>query len=798
MVVLLWGTGLVTGGLSDGPSASLLAKVGFGFEQWVGNRWWTPVTSMFWAGGLVQYLGSTLLIVVLCGFAERRIGTLRTTSIFLITQVLGTTVATAVGAIGAGTVRWWSDDLISTIAVSPSVGAVGIGLAASSALSVVWRRRLRLAVLLTVVMLVLYSGSLIDLSLLVSALLGLVIGASVLDRKEEIGVTPPSRVEGRLLVAMVLAASAIGPLVAAVSQTANGPLSVLQFLLVGYQPDVGDIETVCGDSGAVLECQRLRAEIRMSGLGSILLSIVPSLLLLVLAEGLRRGRKFAWWATAGLNVALVGLGAVLLTSYPEEPGPRSVQDWIQTLVPLSQPLVVLILLVVTRAKFDVSAPPGTYRRFAALTAEALLICSVVYSWGAYLLSDQFEPHATIGAILADLPTRLAPPGYLGVMEAAVLPRGWLATVLHQWIGVIFWFVVLAGGLITFRKAIVERRVADNARARNLLDSHGETSMSHMITWRGNEYWFTEDGKTVVAYRVISSVALTTGEPIGPSGAKAAAAQEFSRFCARNGWTPCFYGITDRLRRELESWRTVQVAEETVVPLEELEFRGKKWQDVRTAMNKARKFGVAAEWLSYQDAPAWMTEQVKALSRAWLADKGLPEMGFTLGGLGELADPDVRCLVAVDEQRHVHGVTSWLPVRKDGRIVAWTLDFMRRGPDAFPGVMEFLIASMVVRCRQEGVGYISLSGAPLARLERGEQTEPLQRLLDVVGKTLEPVYGFRSLLAFKAKFQPAYLPLYMAYPEAAALPNIGNAIAKAYLPKITPSQTIWLLGKLITR
>lgn len=536
----------------------------------------------------------------------------------------------------------------------------------------------------------------------------------------------------------------------------------------------------------------------MSGFGSALMSVVPVVLLLVLAEGLRRGRKFAWWATIALNVALVGLGAVLLTSYTDEPLPRSTADWVQTLAPLVQPVAILVLLVVTRAKFDVSAPRGTYRRFAGLAAKALLICAVVYVWGAYLLRDQFEPTATIGGILTDLPTRFAPPGYLGAIETAVLPNGWLATMLHQWIGVVFWLVVLTGGLITFRKAIVERRASDRARARELLESHGGTSMAQMITWPGNDYWFTPDGQAVIAYRVISSVALTTGEPVGAPAARSAAAQEFSRFCVRNGWTPCFYSITDDLRQDLPSWNSVQVAEETVVPLKGLEFKGKKWQDIRTAMNKAKKSGVTAEWLSYADAPPWMSGQIKALSREWLADKRLPEMRFTLGGLDELADPDVRCLVAVDDKLHVHGVTSWLPVRDEGRIVAWTLDFMRRGPDAFPGVMEFLIASMVVRCRDEGSDYLSLSGAPLARLDRDGQTAPLQRLLDVVGKTLEPVYGFRSLLAFKAKFQPTYLPLYMAYPRVAALPSVGNAIAKAYLPRITFRQALQLIGKVIIR
>jgi phosphatidylglycerol lysyltransferase len=217
--------------------------------------------------------------------------------------------------------------------------------------------------------------------------------------------------------------------------------------------------------------------------------------------------------------------------------------------------------------------------------------------------------------------------------------------------------------------------------------------------------------------------------------------------------------------------------------------------VRTALNKAGKAGITAEWTRYTDAPLALTDQVRAISEEWVADKGLPEMGFTLGGLDELADPAVRCLLAVDADRTVHGVTSWLPVHRDGEVVGWTLDFMRRRETGFRGVMEFLIASAVQQFQAEDAQFLSLSGAPLARLDRGEQPAALQRLLDVIGHALEPVYGFRSLLAFKAKFQPEYRPLHLCYPDPAALPAIGLAITRAYLPDLTARQSARLLSRL---
>lgn len=149
---------------------------------------------------------------------------------------------------------------------------------------------------------------------------------------------------------------------------------------------------------------------------------------------------------------------------------------------------------------------------------------------------------------------------------------------------------------------------------------------------------------------------------------------FSEFCRSRGWTPCLYSVTDDARRVTTElgWSSVQVAEETVLPLPGLVFTGKKWQDVRTALNKAAKVGITAEWITFSSAPLAITDQVRAISEEWVADKGMPEMGFTLGGLDELTDDEVRCLIAVDADRAVHRVTSWLPVYRGGRTVGGRL------------------------------------------------------------------------------------------------------------------------------
>ena len=180
-----------------------------------------------------------------------------------------------------------------------------------------------------------------------------------------------------------------------------------------------------------------------------------------------------------------------------------------------------------------------------------------------------------------------------------------------------------------------------------------------------------------------------------------------RYCAEHALIPCFYSCTDELWPMLRArgFRRVAVAQETRLAVRELEFKGKEWQNVRTALNRAAKTGVRAVWGRYSEFPAPLRTQLSEVSEEWAAQKHVPEMGFTLGSIDELDDDEVLCCLAVDAAGRVQGVTSWLPVYEDGQLVSWTLDFMRRRGDAFPGVMEFLIASAVLELKRTRRGHL---------------------------------------------------------------------------------------------
>ena len=357
---------------------------------------------------------------------------------------------------------------------------------------------------------------------------------------------------------------------------------------------------------------------------------------------------------------------------------------------------------------------------------------------------------------------------------------------------VFWLgylVLLVAGRHAFRVPWRPRAAdGDRERAIELVQRNGGGTLSWMTTWPENRYFPIAGDAGYVAYRRHAGVAVALGDPICPRSDSGGAVAEFAENCDRAGLVPCLFSATEPSVRSAErlGWRYLQVAEDTLIDLPGLEFKGKQWQPARSALNRAGKEGISFRLVRLADEPRPVLQQVRAISEEWVGDKGLPEMGFTLGGVDEALDRHVRVGLAVDADERVHGVTSWIPVYAgDGAIEGWTLDVMRRRSDGFKHVVEFLIASACEAFRDEGAHYLSLSGAPLARADApGGDTRILDALLDKLGATLVPYYGFRSLHAFKAKFRPRYAPMYLIYRDEADLPRIGVAIARAYLPDAT--------------
>jgi phosphatidylglycerol lysyltransferase len=773
-----------------------------------GGQWWTPLTALFVPEDAAGLVVTVLLALTVLAVAERLLGTLRVTVAFLATGVLAITLG-VVGQWAAASVgELWATATEYDFTLDPTIGIIGALITASAFASALWRRRIRLLSFATVLAFVLYNGDQNNVYRLIAALLGLALGAVLRGGRIQ-RIRRSSHGETRNLVAAIVAITALGPLVALLPPGGLGPLSFIATLFQHTQLDTASVLQKC-DQVYTTNCRLELALVSVQGVGPLVLTLLPLVLLLVTAIGLRRGRHFALILGIVVNAGMIVLP---FTALPDG-DVRIDVDSIDALAPALEalvwllavvvvPLASIVLLLATRRQFQIRAPRESVVRFTLLVVSSFVLLAVAYLVAGLASLVEFVPDATIGDVFASTLRRFVPSGFESVLGQVIVPTVPIVILLYQWVGPVFWLIFVLAALRLYRATSTGRTVGDELHFRELLRAGGGGTLGFMGTWPGNVYWFSEENDAAVAYRVINGIAITLSDPVCRPERAELTIIEFIGFCDANGWVPVFYSVHDEFLPVFDSlgWQTVSVGEETLMHPQTFDMQGKPWQKVRQAHNRGLKEGITTVWTSWDDLPPLQQTQIAAISEQWVAEKELPEMGFTLGGMDELKDPDVRLLLAFDPAGVLQAVTSWMPSWRDGRVVAYTIDFMRRADVSIPGIMEFVIASAALRMREDGVEVLSLSGAPLASKplapgeEEGEQ-DTMDRLLGFLARTLEPAYGFASLFRFKSKFNPTYATISMAWADPLALPAIGSALGKAYLPDANAREYIALAKTLL--
>jgi lysylphosphatidylglycerol synthetase-like protein (DUF2156 family) len=762
------------------------------------RHWWVLLTSTLMPGDVPQFVLAVVAAIFGIGTAERLMGSWRTLIAFLVTGVLASAIGVGLELLGAQVHEYWSTSVNELDTLDPLTPIAGALAWASAWASPFWRRRLRVLLLAGSAALLLYSGVPADLYLLIAVGIGLLAGR-LLHPGPVLQFWRGSQHETRSLLALVNMVLALGPVLTLVSATRYGALSPLALAITGAVPrHIGrDLSCVASRLNSYCVGDLTRAHL---GVGGFLVTLLPLAVQLVASFGLLSGRRVAVWILAGLGVLQSALAAWYFGIVPATgPAPVTPNHYVElgfwlvvgTLVPLAD----AVMLVLLRGLFPVRLTPQRRRGYAIALSAAVVAPIGLYLGIGWLIRAQLQPVPSFLTLVTQLPHRFVPVSFLRHQTLAFHGTTPSSTLLLQGVGPLFWVIVLVATFVIIqggRGTVGEPQKAEQVRE---LLARGSGSLGWMATWPNNRMWISPDGRLGIAYRVVNGVAVTVSDPFGDSPDPDAALTAFLRFCDRQAWTPAFYSVHDDWRRRLANrgWSSVPVAEETVIDPRTFTLEGKSMHDLRYAVNRAGREGIHSVWGSWRDLPPRVTRQITALSEEWMADKDLPELGFTLGGLDELRDEQVLIGVALDAHETVLAVTSWLPVRHDGVLVSRTLDFMRRAASGSSGVMEYLISTALLRFGEDGLTSASLSGSPLA-VPAGEiRSGALDRVLGLIGATLEPLYGFRSLLRFKRKFSPVLESMHLVVPDPVALPAVGLAVARCYLPGITVTQATRLVG-----
>ena len=756
------------------------------------SHWWSIFSSVGAVPG--HFLATAVLgiatMIVAGGAAERHLGTRVWIAAALAGQVVGVTATWATLPLLKRAITEWGQAIGEGTLWGTSLMLIALAGAAVQSLGARWRWRARFLLVGVLVLSSAILGSAISYARVWALLAGMVAARAAGVRGTESDASDDITT-GRQFVSIAALCWACAAALTVVSSAPEGPLAQMRWSL-------GPAWWLEGRTGVI----------------TTLLCLAPITLQLVFAYGLRKGRRAAYIGTLILQ-GLLGISTLTSTTVellawngPDDPlRPEVTTAASLLLMPVLLNVALCAVTLWMRRSFTIHAAPSTTSTLARRWLILMAVCAATVLVLGLLTSDSFipfsalasgediseAPNATPLQVFHDYALALLPTATASIFEPSLVPMTLLAEAPVLWMPLVAWAGTLA---LVLRALLALPRVPASSPLDDLtplLRAHGGGTLGWMNTWEGNQVWVSPFDEAGVAYRGAGGVALTVTDLAYEEGKASLAIAEFSSFSASAGLTPALYSIHADLAdaARAQGWTIMQVAEESLLDLPGLAFKGKAYQDVRTAMNHANREGVEARWTTWDECPQGWKDQITVISQAWSSDKALPEMGFTLGGVRELAVPETRILVAIDADSTIHAVTSWLPVYRGGKIIGLTLDVMRRRTTGWRPAIEFLIGKAALSAQDEGLEFLSLSGAPLRR--SADDTSVFGPLTDALAAIMEPLYGFTSLHAFKRKFKPRTQPLYLAVPEPTALATVGLAISHAYVPSVSPAQTLTLLA-----
>jgi lysylphosphatidylglycerol synthetase-like protein (DUF2156 family) len=341
----------------------------------------------------------------------------------------------------------------------------------------------------------------------------------------------------------------------------------------------------------------------------------------------------------------------------------------------------------------------------------------------------------------------------------------------------------------------------------LTRAYGGNSLAFFGLFPQNLHFLAPGG--VVNYRLANKVAVVLGDPVCAPEAMEKVIQSFLDFCAHSHWRVAFYQASSAYLSAYHALglHSFKMGEEAVLNPQTFTLRGSALANVRTSTRRAERDGVSIQWFEGVPSTAIM-QQLEDVSLAWLvhkAGKQASETGFSTGRLDDVLEgaalaeniaslsPSVspgkapRFITAVVTTR-IGTACAFVtftpiyaaPLGEDTHLEAqgwgWSLDLMRRTPDAPPGVMELLLVRALERFRSSGAQIVNLGLVALA--DTCQEMTPGQRyLVSGIFDRFHLLEGRESLFKFKQKFDPSWQSRYLVTSSTLALPQIALAILR---------------------
>jgi len=361
----------------------------------------------------------------------------------------------------------------------------------------------------------------------------------------------------------------------------------------------------------------------------------------------------------------------------------------------------------------------------------------------------------------------------------------------------------------------ERRARVPSREAELMRAYGSNSLAFFGQALENSHFLAPHGAGLVHYRLVNKVAVVLGDPVCALETGEQVTQSFLDVCARHHWRVAFYQASPAYLAtyhalRLRAWK---MGEEAILYPQTFTLRGSAMANVRISSRRAERDGVTLHW--HQGVPPReVMRQLEQVSSAWLEHKTsshAAETGFSTGRLDEVIEsaeradaiahlsvpfhnppravPRLVTGVATTSAGTACAFVTFTPIyggvtpetttpgnQSSGQGWGWSLDLMRRVPDAPPGVMELLLVRALERFQSCGALVVSFGLVALA--DTSQEMTPVERkLVSLATDSLHLMEHRETLFNFKQKFQPSWQSRYLVTNTTLALPKIALAVLR---------------------
>jgi len=504
-------------------------------------------------------------------------------------------------------------------------------------------------------------------------------------------------------------------------------------------------------------------------------TLLAGALLLLTANGLRRGKRRAF--VTALFLCALSVPVNLLKAFDVEEA--------------STATALMFLLGLNAQAFSVKSRGLSWRAMRGPAVAVVLAIGVYAFGGCWLLEWMYGTReASLARAAQEALYQLFGVGepVLAVARSQHVVRWYLGSISVMGLTLL---IGLVAAMLKPARHLGQHR-ADAQRVRELLRWHGDSTVAAFALEDDVDWFFSSNGRAVIAYRYESDVLLVIGDPIGPPEEIPSLLEGFERFCREHDWAFAFYQARPERLAQYRSrgWRAVHIGEDPVLWTDRFTLEGAATGTLRRAVRRLERLGYEVRHFvpgrtAFSEAPdhARLLDALRAISAAWLHGREGGEMSFCMGRFDPARLDEVWLSVAWNPGTgRVEGFCTWTPVwARHG----WALDLMRRRSDAPTGIMELLVTRSVEAARAEGDTMMSLSLSALVRVDAttGEPdgtpgSDPARAFLI---ERLSRFYDFQGLFRWKRKFAPVFEDRYLVFADPLALPRIALALVRAQTP-----------------